>query len=408
MAALGAEAQRLLGFLASHVRKVDPKDPRTFISYKDVHDSLKLPVLGKFGSSLQRQGLDELAEWTVANDLPAITGIVVDRSKLEPGDGYFKLLGYPQDPYVRWLSEVARAKELDWAPYLTAPAQAGPPLPAGRPSVNLGLANVWRLVAYHESTLAAKAAAEMLSRGVVAIGWSDVGDLASSPPSGPDEVGRRIRASYPDLDNVAQGGPSLWRFFHELEVGDLVIVAAASKRVAVVEVIGDYYFAGTAGGVAGYAHLRSVVPTSLNPDELWRAAGSDVEAGENVRWTLARLASSSNAAQHAYVEGARYEIRSTAIERSPAARAACIEHHGVGCYVCGFDFFQKYGELGEGYIHVHHKTEISTRSGPYQVDPVRDLVPLCPNCHAMVHRKRPALDVDELKRILDSHLRERT
>ena len=59
MAALGAEAQRLLGFLASHVRKVDPKDPRTFISYKDVHDSLKLPVLGKFGSSLQRQGLEK-------------------------------------------------------------------------------------------------------------------------------------------------------------------------------------------------------------------------------------------------------------------------------------------------------------------------------------------------------------
>src|SRR5690606_23454124 len=56
-----------------------------------------------------------------------------------------------------------------------------------------------------------------------------------------------------------------------------------------------------------------------------------------------------------YVEGATKKISVNAYERCPKARAACINHYGCSCYICGFDFLQTYGEIGEGFIHVHHE-----------------------------------------------------
>ena len=66
------------------------------------------------------------------------------------------------------------------------------------------------------------------------------------------------------------------------------------------------------------------------------------------------------------------------------------------------DFEEKYGVIGRGFIHVHHIVPISTIRESYQVDPVRDLVPVCPNCHAMLHRGHNGitLTIDELKTIL--------
>jgi Predicted restriction endonuclease len=66
--------------------------------------------------------------------------------------------------------------------------------------------------------------------------------------------------------------------------------------------------------------------------------------------------------------------------------------------VCGFDFEKRYGAIGVGFIHVHHLVDIASIGGRYQVDPVRDLRPVCPNCHAMLHREKPALSIQELKR----------
>ena len=49
--------------------------------------------------------------------------------------------------------------------------------------------------------------------------------------------------------------------------------------------------------------------------------------------------------------------------------------------MCGFDLVSRYGELGDGYIHVHHLKELSSLRRSYQVDPIKDLRPVCPNCH---------------------------
>ncbi|MCK7546225.1 HNH endonuclease [Marinobacter bryozoorum] len=95
-------------------------------------------------------------------------------------------------------------------------------------------------------------------------------------------------------------------------------------------------------------------------------------------------------------EGAVTKVQVNAYERNPVARSICIEHYGCSCVVCGFDFEQKYGDIGKGFIHVHHLRELASIGTEYQVDPLKDLRPVCPNCHAMLHRRRPAFSIEEL------------
>ncbi len=99
-------------------------------------------------------------------------------------------------------------------------------------------------------------------------------------------------------------------------------------------------------------------------------------------------------------EGAVRQILWSKYERNPKARKLCIESHGVSCAVCGFNFGDVYGEVGANYIEVHHLTPLSQIGGEHEVDPVEDMVPICPNCHAMVHRKNPPYTVEELKKAI--------
>ena len=71
------------------------------------------------------------------------------------------------------------------------------------------------------------------------------------------------------------------------------------------------------------------------------------------------------------------------------------------------NFGNRYGELGEGYIHVHHVVPLSKIGKEYTVDPVKDLIPLCANCHAMVHRTGTTLTVDQVRKSLKTRLRKK-
>lgn len=94
----------------------------------------------------------------------------------------------------------------------------------------------------------------------------------------------------------------------------------------------------------------------------------------------------------------------TRIERDPALRALAIRIHGTRCSTCGLDFAEKYGSLGEGYIEIHHRGPASPsrkeRAREIPVDPVTDLVPLCSNCHRMIHRPDIMLSAEELKELI--------
>lgn len=76
-------------------------------------------------------------------------------------------------------------------------------------------------------------------------------------------------------------------------------------------------------------------------------------------------------------------------ERDSQGRQTCLDANGTSCGACGFSFGAFYGELGAGFIHVHHIVPVSQLGPDYQFDPSTDLVPLCPNCHAMAHMGRP-------------------
>jgi len=96
-------------------------------------------------------------------------------------------------------------------------------------------------------------------------------------------------------------------------------------------------------------------------------------------------------------EGAKRTIVVNSYERNRQAIELCKKHFGTNCSICGFDFELEYGEIGKGYIHVHHLTPVSEIGKEYEIDPIKDLRPVCPNCHSMLHRNRNTLTIDELK-----------
>ena len=108
-------------------------------------------------------------------------------------------------------------------------------------------------------------------------------------------------------------------------------------------------------------------------------------------------------------EGAKKVVVVNAYERNTIARKKCIEHYGAKCQVCGFDFAETYGSDFEGLIEVHHIVPISNIQSEYIVDPIKDLIPLCPNCHTAIHKKLDncCLTIEELrKRVISNQMNE--
>lgn len=100
-------------------------------------------------------------------------------------------------------------------------------------------------------------------------------------------------------------------------------------------------------------------------------------------------------------EGKSNDVIQTRYERNPEARKRCLSYYNdYSCVVCKFNFEQHFGKVGKGYIHVHHINQMSEIGKEYEIDPIKDLVPVCPNCHAMIHSKRPAFTIEEIKEVI--------
>jgi predicted HNH restriction endonuclease len=102
-----------------------------------------------------------------------------------------------------------------------------------------------------------------------------------------------------------------------------------------------------------------------------------------------------------HYEGTPVSVNMTVYERDRGARLECLKHYGYLCSVCQFDFFRTYGEIGTDMIHVHHLTPVSHISETHVVNPIRDLRPICPNCHAVIHRRQPPFSIEEVKKMID-------
>lgn len=101
--------------------------------------------------------------------------------------------------------------------------------------------------------------------------------------------------------------------------------------------------------------------------------------------------------QKVYTEGTPNQVLVTKYERNPFARKTCINHYGLSCSVCEFNFENEYGELGKDFIHVHHLRQVAEIGKEYKIDPIKDLRPVCPNCHAMIHKRKKPYSIEELK-----------
>ncbi|WP_081969347.1 HNH endonuclease [Paracoccus sanguinis] len=101
-----------------------------------------------------------------------------------------------------------------------------------------------------------------------------------------------------------------------------------------------------------------------------------------------------------FQEGAVETVVVNRYERSAAARALCLAAHGFCCVCCGDTLSNRYGEIARNFIHVHHKIRVSDMQGAYTVDPIRELVPVCPNCHAIIHLRDPMFAIEEVRALL--------
>lgn len=101
-----------------------------------------------------------------------------------------------------------------------------------------------------------------------------------------------------------------------------------------------------------------------------------------------------------YHEGAVRQVTVNAYERNPVARQRCVAHHGAHCCICGRDFGTVYGPVAEGFIHVHHLRTLAAIGETYEVDPIEDLRPVCPNCHAVIHLHGQVRSIEEVQRLL--------
>ena len=165
--------------------------------------------------------------------------------------------------------------------------------------------------------------------------------------------------------------------------------------------------------------IRTLTPALHRAIELSarRRVGRGVRAGHN-HWAVKQIAaelgrpipasgySSTRGGQASEpedalirMEGALKRVMGSRYERNPALRRACVHHYGTSCAVCGFSFREAFGPIGVGFVHVHHLVPIS-KTGVKKVHPINDLRPVCPNCHAMIHREDPPLAIEELRSMI--------
>lgn len=241
----------------------------------------------------------------------------------------------------------------------------------------------------------------------------------SGRPSAIEETSRGERVPGRWATGVRTGGIEPGDRAFLLQQGPLRGLAASGWFTT--EILQEPHWDGTRGKIANYAYVswdrvlsdeamldiddvKAQVP-GLNWD---RIQGSGVLLPTQGALLLEMLwagdetfTSPEEEGAETLTEGTVAKITVNRYERNPAARAACLAHYGPACVVCDMSFGERYGGIGEGFIHVHHLREISTIGREYTIDPVADLRPVCPNCHAMLHKRSPAFTPEELRRLLD-------
>jgi 5-methylcytosine-specific restriction protein A len=142
-------------------------------------------------------------------------------------------------------------------------------------------------------------------------------------------------------------------------------------------------------------------------DDLWAYVSGFTKEFEiqSIQFDLDAMEEANTDSEVTAAEGRERLFISRRRERDPRLRKKAIEIHGVNCKACGFNFGKSYGEWGEGFIEIHHAKPIATYSSEGDETNVdTDLIPLCSNCHRMVHRRKgKLLSLEELSSMLNQN-----
>lgn len=190
--------------------------------------------------------------------------------------------------------------------------------------------------------------------------------------------------------------------------------AEIAKRIRTVIPWVDWEFSADEGGACA---LRSweLITGSSNANEAvgaldaaWNELVIPFERDLASKMLHAAAAPEEPSDEEDLFEGAELSVISDRFERNKKARELCLAAHGTACAVCGFDSGKVYGPLFAGVIDVHHRVPLSEIREDHVVDPVKDLIPLCPNCHRAIHSKPGggAYSVEELRAMLVGTARE--
>ncbi len=143
---------------------------------------------------------------------------------------------------------------------------------------------IWRMIVHHENRAAAIRWIRANRR--IAIGWGDIGDVAAYDAKADIKSAIKVHYLPPHPNNGGSGSESLWSFCHDVQIGDLVILAGDKSRELVVKVTGDYEFVeGESPLIGEYNNQRKIEITEYDGNKLWDAAGG-LEAGVSRYRTL--------------------------------------------------------------------------------------------------------------------------
>lgn len=271
---------------------------------------------------------------------------------------------------------------------------------------------------------------EFLRGGLVALGWPGLGSLADKDLKQIKTILRK-RYKISDARKLGTNAGLLDTFINRVTAGDLVIVPDPKGSVYIGQFRGGYRYAKTKDTEEeGYPHQRRVtwlrerVPIARNqfPQDITKKLKARQPILALSAGALDKLVHLENASEIVVpvamqeitedrdtdgdlfgVEGEKLDVLNPLPKRDRKLRDAKIRlalRSGGGrliCEVpgCGFDYFARYGKLGEGFAHVHHRRQLSSSEGSRQTR-LSDLAIVCANCHAMIHRGGKCREISRL------------
>jgi predicted HNH restriction endonuclease len=206
------------------------------------------------------------------------------------------------------------------------------------------------------------------------------------------------------LGQTSDHGATATEIGREFGVHHLLISAAFSKADRLAEsILGRHPDGLSAGEYDGWSAI-AIGERVRNRGFVWRLRDevlAELRSGISSAFDDSRRYPDEAEPGLRYPEGAVSRVTVNRYERIPEARAACLAHFGPRCSCCGMSFESTYGHDMAGFIHVHHLAPLSSLPSGYEIESARDLRPVCPNCHAVIHRTDPPRTIEEVKQLLE-------